>query len=96
MKNNIELLANKLHNKTILILGGTGLFAKHLIPLLSNYIEEKEINVNIYITSRNIPKAKKYIPELNKKFIQMIDVDVFANVACYLRVAIIERYWFIE
>ena len=43
MKSNIEELAEKIDNFSILILGGTGLFSKELIPKLTYYIDKKNI-----------------------------------------------------
>ena len=53
MKSNIEELAENIDNFSILILGGTGLFAKELIPKLTYYIDKKNIKTKIYITTRN-------------------------------------------
>ena len=44
MKSNIEELADNIENSSLLILGGTGLFAKELLPRLIYFIETKNIN----------------------------------------------------
>ena len=39
MKSNIEKFCEKIDNSSILILGGTGLFAKELLPKLTYFID---------------------------------------------------------
>ena len=57
MKSNIEKFSEKIDNSSILILGGTGLFAKELLPKLTYFIDKKNIKTKIYITSRDKKKA---------------------------------------
>ena len=75
MKSNIEELAEKIDNFSILILGGTGLFAKELIPKLTYYIDKKNIKTKIYITTRNKKKAVDFIPETKKSYVKFISID---------------------
>ena len=56
MKSNIENLADNINNSSLLILGGTGLFAKELLPRLIYFIEKKNIKTLIYITTRSKKK----------------------------------------
>ena len=75
MKSNIEELAENIENFSILILGGTGLFAKELLPKLTYYIDYKKIKTKIYITTRDKKKAQYFIPETKKSYIQLIKID---------------------
>ena len=75
MKSNIEELADNIKNSSILILGGTGLFAKELLPRLIYFIEIKNIKTVIYITTRSKKKAVEYIPELKKSYVKFITID---------------------
>ena len=75
MKNNIELLSEELDSSSILILGGTGLFGKELLPKLVHYIDKNKIKTTIFITTRDIKKALNYIPELNRNYIKLFNVD---------------------
>ena len=76
MKSNIEKeFSEKIDNSSILILGGTGLFAKELLPKLTYFIDKKEIKTKIYITSRNKKKALDVIPETRKSYIKFISID---------------------
>ena len=75
MKSNIEELAENINNFSILILGGTGLFAKELIPKLTYYIDKKNIKTKIYITTRNKKKAVDFIPETKKSYVKFISID---------------------
>ena len=45
MKSNIEELAENIDNYSILILGGTGLFAKELLPKLTYFIDRKKLKL---------------------------------------------------
>ena len=67
MKNHIKDFAKSLNKESLLILGGTGLFGKTLLPALVREIEENNINVFkklrlvlINILCKN-KKNKKYI-----------------------------------
>ena len=75
MKSNIEELAEKIDNFSILILGGTGLFAKELIPKLIYFIDKKNIKNKIYIKTRNKKKAVKFITETKKSYVKFISID---------------------
>ena len=75
MKSNIDELAENINNSSLLILGGTGLFAKELLPRLINCIEAKKIKTVIYITTRSKKKAIQFIPEVKKSYIKFITVD---------------------
>ena len=75
MKSNIEELAENIDNFSILILGGTGLFAKELIPKLTYYIDKKNIKTKIYITTRSKKKAVDFIPETKKSYVKFISID---------------------
>lgn len=75
MKSNIEELAENIDNFSILILGGTGLFAKELIPKLIYFIDKKNIKTKIYITTRSKKKAVEFIPETKKSYVKFISID---------------------
>ena len=75
MKDNIETLSECLDGNKILILGGTGLFAKDLLPELINYIDIKKIKTYIYIITRDKNRAIKSIPHLERKYIQIVTID---------------------
>ncbi len=75
MKNNIEEFSEKIDNSSILILGGTGLFAKEFLPKLTYFIDKKKIKTKIYITSRDKKKALDDIPETRKSYIKFISID---------------------
>ena len=75
MKSNIEKLAENIDNSSILILGGTGLFAMELLPKLIFFIDKKKIKTSIYITTRNKKKAIDLIPEAEKTYIKFIKID---------------------
>lgn len=79
MKSNIEELADNIKNSSLLILGGTGLFAKELLPRLIYFIEAKNIKTIIYITSRSKEKAIEFIPEVKKSYIKFITVDFLVS-----------------
>ena len=79
MKSNIDELADNINNSSLLILGGTGLFAKELLPRLINRIERKNIKTVIYITTRSKTKAISFIPEIKKSYIRFITVDFLKN-----------------
>ena len=71
MKSNVKTLAQNLQSKSLLILGGTGLFAKTLLPKLINYIEVLNVKTKIYLTTRNKKKAIQFIPELSQTYIEI-------------------------
>lgn len=75
MKSNIEILAEELDSNSILILGATGLFGKELMPKLIYFVDQKKIKTNIFITTRDIQKAIRYIPELNNECVKLLKVD---------------------
>ena len=75
MKSNIEEFSEKIDNSSLLILGGTGLFAKELLPKLTYFIDKKKIKTKIYITSRNKKKALDLMPETRKSYIKFITID---------------------
>ena len=79
MKSNIEEFSEKIDNSSILILGGTGLFAKELLPKLTYFIDKKEIKTKIYITTRNKKKALDVIPETRKSYIKFISRFLLEN-----------------
>ena len=74
MKSNIQLLAQNLEGKSLLILGGTGLFAKTLLPKLTYYIDFLNVNTKIYLTTRD-KKSNSIYSEINKCYIELINID---------------------
>ena len=69
MKNHIKDFAKSLNNESLLILGGTGLFGKTLLPALVKEIEENNINTKITIVTRNKSNALANIPVLKNKYL---------------------------
>ncbi len=75
MKNHIKDFAKSLNNESLLILGGTGLFGKTLLPALVKEIEENNINTKITIVTRNKSNALANIPVLKKTIFDLIEFD---------------------
>lgn len=75
MKSNIEEFSENIDESSVLILGGTGLFARELLPKLTYFIDKKKIKTTIYITSRDKKKALDLIPETRKSYIKFISID---------------------
>lgn len=75
MKNHIKDFAKSLNNESLLILGGTGLFGKTLLPELTKELEVNNVNTKITIITRNTSSALKNIPVLNKDIFDLIEFD---------------------
>ena len=78
MKSNVKILAQNLQSKSLLILGGTGLFAKTLLPKLINYIEVLNVNTKIYLTTRNSAAVNR-VPSYEELFYNQILPDLVVN-----------------
>lgn len=75
MKNYIKDFAKCLNNKALLILGGTGLFGKTLLPALLKEIEINNIKTKIYVITRNKNNALANIPVLSNAIFDLIEFD---------------------
>ena len=61
MKNHIKDFAKSLNNESLLILGGTGLFGKTLLPALVREIEEKELEMTLRERKKKKSSRKRQI-----------------------------------
>lgn len=73
---NVDL--NKLHNKTLLITGATGLIGSYLIEQLIHYNLVKDGNIKIIGVSRNITKLEERFERYS--FLEFIQGDVSENI----------------
>lgn len=64
-----------LKDSKILILGGTGLFGKHLLKKWEEYNSTEELNMSITMTTRNKERALAENTMLDRKNIQLMEID---------------------
>lgn len=73
----IEKDLQEFDNKTILVTGGTGFFGRWLLEALCTLIKEKNINITIYVVSRNPERfLKEHSSFPFSKYITFIAGDV--------------------
>ena len=64
-----------INGKKVLILGGTGLFSRHLIERWNTLIKEENIDVKLTICTRDRKNALKTNRQLNHEYIEIKEID---------------------
>ena len=64
-----------INGKKVLILGGTGLFSRHLIERWNTLIKEEDIDVKLTICTRDRKNALKTNRHLNHEYIEIKEID---------------------
>ena len=68
---------SNLENQTILITGGTGFIGKWMAEMIAYLNQVENLNIKLYLLSRNSEKFKNEVPHLaEKSFIKLIEQDI--------------------
>jgi UDP-glucuronate decarboxylase len=76
---NIEIIAKKLENKSILITGATGLIGSFIVDSLYKLVKDYNFNIKIYALSRNLERLKHRFIYDKENIITFIEKDVNDN-----------------
>lgn len=69
----------KLRNKSFFITGCNGLICSALIDLLIILNDSEELNIQIYLATRNIEKTKNRFPINEKKYLKLFEYDAIRD-----------------